>query len=113
MVNVTSCSQSADNGTFPVTAGNGTSITVTNASGVAGATGCSIRAGVNLCTDLVPTTIADLPFDPSSGTVAGGNTPCAGTTTSYSTGYTISLSNSRFTLSAPSAEGGASISFSK
>lgn len=113
-VNVTSCVQTADNGTYPVVSGTGTTIVVTNPSASStSSTGCSIRAGVNLCTDLVPTVIADIPFDPSSGTVAGGTTPCAAGTTSYSTGYTISLSNSRFTISAPSAEGGATISVTK
>ena len=113
MVTVTGCSLSADNGTFPVASGTTTTIVATNASGVAGATGCSLRAGVNLCTALAPTYIADLPTDPSTGTVTPSGTPCAGGTTSYSTGYTISASNGRFTVAAPSAEGGTPISVTR
>lgn len=104
---VTGCTQAGDNGTFPVTGGTGTTIVATDAGGSGtSATGCSIRAGVNLCTDLAPTYIADLPTDPSSGSTTGGSTPCNGSTTAYSTGYDIAASNGRFTISAPSAEGG-------
>lgn len=60
---------------------------------------------INLCADIVPAYIADLPLDPGSGT----KTPASGTTcsaTSFSTGYSIAKSGSnRFTVSAPSAEG--------
>ena len=112
MVTVTGCSQSADNGTYPVTGGTATTIVVTNSSASStSATGCSILTGVNLCTDLVATYIADLPKDPSSGSVTGGSTPC--TATSYDTGYTISLSSGRYTITAPSAEGGSSISVTR
>lgn len=105
MVTVTGCTQSADNGTYPVTSGTATTIVVTNASGVAGATGCSVRTGVNLCTELVATYIADLPQDPTSGVSTGGATPCNASTTAYDTGYTIAATGGRYTISAPSAEG--------
>lgn len=45
------------------------------------------NTGADLCADLVPKYIADLPLDPSTGTVdPEGN--CTGATT-YDTGYTI------------------------
>ena len=112
MVTVTGCSQTADNGTYPVTSGTATTIVVTNSNASStSATGCSVLTGVNLCTDLVPTYIADLPKDPTTGSVTGGSTPCTGT--SYNSGYTISLSSGRYTVSAPSAEGGSSISVTR
>lgn len=113
MATVSGCSVTADNGTFPVTGGSSTTIIVTNAAGVAGATGCSVSSGVNLCTSLAPTYIADLPMDPSGGSSTGGATPCNTSTTAYNTGYTISASGGRFTVSAPSAEGGSSISVTR
>jgi prepilin-type N-terminal cleavage/methylation domain-containing protein len=66
---------------------------------------------VDTCAELVPSYIADLPKDPSTGTRSGATT-CAST---YDTGYTIykSSSSNRFTVSAPSAEGGASISVTR
>lgn len=61
---------------------------------------------VDLCADLVPTYIADLPKDPN--TTFGTQTPATGATcsaTTYDTGYRISKStSSRFTISAPHAE---------
>ncbi len=106
VVTVTGCTQSVDNGTFAVTGGTGTTIVATDTSGSGtSATGCSISAGVNLCTNLAPVYIADLPKDPTSGTITGGSTPCNGSTTSYDTGYKISSSTGRYTISAPSAEG--------
>ncbi len=102
---VTGCSDSVNNGTFPVTGSTATSLDVTNAAGVAGSTGCKIDSAINVCTELAPTYIADLPTDPTTGTVTGGSTPCDTATTSYSTGYTITQTNGRFTISAPDAEG--------
>jgi len=61
---------------------------------------------VDLCGDLVPADIADLPFDTTTGTNTGGPTPCDASTTVYNTHYTIAKSASnRFTVAAPSAEG--------
>lgn len=55
---------------------------------------------VDVCADLVPAAIADLPFDPS----ATLGSSCSDT--EYDTGYEIAKSASnRFTVSAPDAEG--------
>jgi type IV pilus assembly protein PilA len=66
---------------------------------------------VNPCADLVPTYLADLPKDPSTGT-RSASTTCGGT---FSTGYTIykSASSSRFTVAAPSAENSVTISVTR
>ncbi|MBC7581925.1 type II secretion system protein [Aeromicrobium sp.] len=108
-VTITGCSQAADNGAYPVTAGTLTSITVTNATASAtSATGCVISAWtgrVDLCANVVPTYLANLPMDPSSA-----DTACAPT---YNSGYTIARANGRFTIAAPSAEGGAVISVTR
>jgi type IV pilus assembly protein PilA len=66
---------------------------------------------VNPCADLVPTYIADLPLDPSTGTKAGA-TACAGT---YASGYTVykNATSSRFTVTAPSAENSVTISVTR
>ena len=110
---VSGCSDAANNGTFPVTASAPTSLDVTNAAGVAGSTGCKIDSAINLCTDLTPAYIADLPTDPTTGSVTPSGTPCAAGTTAYSTGYTITQTNGRFTIAAPGAEGGATISVTR
>ncbi len=72
---------------------------------------------IDLC-DVVPTYLADLPLDPDTtatgSSINGGPTPCNVSTTSYDTGYEIQKStNGRFTVSAPSAEGGATISVTR
>jgi prepilin-type N-terminal cleavage/methylation domain-containing protein len=107
-VTVTGCTTPANNGTLTVVSGNATSITVTNAAGVAGDTTCVISGWsgrVNICADVVPTYLANLPMDP-----AAAGTACAAT---YDSGYTILRSNGRFTIAAPSAEGGATISVTR
>jgi len=66
-----------------------------------GATALNIGStGVNLCATLVPTYLAQLPVDPTTGI---GTTNCA---TYHSTGYTVlkSGASNRLTVSAPSAE---------
>jgi len=107
-VTVSGCANAGNNGTFPVTGGNATSITVTDAAGVASDTTCAINGWsnrINICSDVVPTFLAALPMDPSaSGNACSGN---------FDTGYTISASSGRFTVSAPSAEGGATISVTR
>lgn len=111
-VTVSGCSQAADNGTFPVVSGTATTLIVTNAGASAvSATGCSISAWtqrINLCSDLVPTYMAAMPMDPSgsSGTQCG---------TTYVTGYTIAINSAgnRYTIAAPSAENGATISVTR
>lgn len=68
---------------------------------------------IDTCADLVPAYLADLPKDPSSGTVTGGATPCAAGVTAYDTGYTIAKTSGRFTIAAPSAENSATISVTR
>lgn len=60
-------------------------------------------AGINICADLVPTYLAQLPVDPSLNDGA----PVSDCTAAYNTGYQIvtSATNNRVTVSAPSAEG--------
>ena len=59
---------------------------------------------INICADLVPTYIAAMPFDPTA--TGALYTDC----TTYNTGYEISVdANSRVTVTAPSAEVGATI----
>jgi len=109
-VTVTGCSQTGDNGTFPVVSGTATTLEVDDAGGSAtSATGCSVgdfTQLVDVCSDLVPTFIAALPMDPKTGT----GTACTGT---YDTGYTILEANGRFTIAAPAAEDGATISVTR
>ena len=114
VITVTGCTQAADNGTFPVTIGTVTTIVVTDAGASAvSATGCTIRSGANLCTDLAPSYIADLPTDPTTGSSVGGATPCNASTTSFATGYTVAMTAGRFTIAAPGAEAGATISVTR
>jgi prepilin-type N-terminal cleavage/methylation domain-containing protein len=69
---------------------------------------------INMCTDLVPTYLANLPMDPSAAAPTGGSTPCASGVTAYNSGYMISESaGDRFTVTAPDAEDGASISVTR
>lgn len=116
-VTVTGCSETADNGTWPVVSGDATTLVVTNANASnTTATGCSVVVvGANVCTDLTPAFLADLPMDPSAAAPTGGSTPCNASTTAYNTGYTIvrSTAGDRFTVSAPDAEGGADISVTR
>ncbi len=109
-VTVTSCSQNGDNGTWSVLGGTSTTIEVSDSGGSSTpATGCTIggwSGAVNVCNDLIPTYIAALPMDPS----ASSGTSCDGI---YNTGYTISQTNGRFTISAPHAEDGATISVTR
>lgn len=57
-------------------------------------------AEIDICSDLVPTYIAEMPFDPTA--TGGAYTDC----TTYNTGYTISqdATSSRLTVAAPTAE---------
>lgn len=77
-----------------------TAKTVTDAAGV---------GNVDLCGGiLVPSYIADLPVDPSTGTKTPANSICSDTGADYNTGYTIvkSATDSRITVSATSSSGG-------
>lgn len=61
---------------------------------------------VNLCSSLVPTYIADLPIDPTTGTEAPAKSLCTDASATYNTGYTVTLNTTgnRVTVAAPSAE---------
>lgn len=67
--------------------------------------------GVDLCPDLVPTYLADLPIDPKTGSASAR--PCTGNT--YDTKYEIlkSATDSRITVSAPDKEGSTAISVTR
>lgn len=80
-----------DNGAFP---------TGTPASGAGADDISSAGVGLTFCNDLVPTFVAALPVDPSSGDTTG----C---TAGYDTVYTIErTTGDRITISAPGTEGG-------
>lgn len=74
---------------------------VTTTKAIGGGTG-----QINVCADLVPTYLANLPMDPSSST----GSACVAT---FDSGYEISQSNGRFTISAPAAEDSAVISVTR
>lgn len=80
--------------------------TFTCAAGALPATSTAITksGGYDLCSCLVPTQMAALPFDPSTGSY----TDC----TTYATGYTIAKDGTtgRVTVAAPDAENSATIS---
>lgn len=74
----------------------------------AGITGTATEissTGANICSLLVPTFIAQLPVDPT----VGGGTPVSDCTGSYATGYQVSVSSNRITVTAPSATTPASV----
>lgn len=107
-VTITGCTTPGNNGSFPVVSGTATSLTVTNAAGAAGDTNCVISnwsGRVNICADVVPIYLANLPMDPASS-----GTACAA---SYNSGYTIAKANGRFTIAAPLAENSAIISVTR
>lgn len=68
--------------------------------------------GANICADLVPTYIAALPVDPTSGADPVEETDCAA---AYDTEYTIVVNNTsnRVTVAAPNAQLGAVISVTR
>lgn len=72
---------------------------------------------VDLCSALVPNFMADLPLDPgpTNGGSKSPSTAICTAATSYATAYTISQSSSgtRFTIAAPSAEGGVTVSVTR
>lgn len=91
------------NGVHQYAADNNGSIP-TGISGTATNIGSGTGA-VDICSDLVPTYIAEMPTDPDNGSY----TDC----TTYNTGYSISVSNNRLTVTAPSAELEATISITR
>jgi prepilin-type N-terminal cleavage/methylation domain-containing protein len=94
--------EAANGGRLPGSMNGTTGTVTTSAKPIAGPSSGSV---INLC-DIVPTYLADLPTDPSTGTVTGGATPCNASTTAYDTKYTILINSAgnRLTVSAPSAE---------
>lgn len=94
-----------NNGTLP--AGIDTTVrTITNAGGA---------ADVDLCADLVPTYVADLPLDPQDGTENPAASVCTDANADYNTGYTIvsSATDNRVTVAAPGAELSATITVTR
>jgi len=83
----------------------------TNSASPSAITSVVSGTNVNPCSDLVPSYLADMPIDPTSGSRAGA-TSCAGV---YTTGYKIykDATSSRFTVNAPSAENSATISVTR
>jgi len=95
----------ANNGNLPA----GITTTAKNITSTAGAT------NVNLCSALVPTYIADLPFDPSTGSESPANSICTDGGATYDSKYSVSASatGGRVTVTAPSAELGVTISVTR
>ena len=80
----------AENGSFTCAAGDIPSTATNMGSDVAG-------GDYDICSCIVPTYVAEMPFDPSTGSY----TDCS----DYNTGYTILLTTeNRVTIAAPSAE---------
>ena len=69
-------------------------------------------AGANICLNLVPNFLPALPADPTKADQSISKTDCAST---YTTGYNISkdTTDNRVTITAPSAEDGATISVTR
>jgi prepilin-type N-terminal cleavage/methylation domain-containing protein len=95
----------ANSGQLPA----GITTTAKTITSTAGAT------NIDLCTVLVPTYLADLPLDPTTGTEAPADSVCTAGGATYNTGYTIqsSATGNRITVSAPSAELSATISVTR
>lgn len=74
----------------------GISTTEKNITSTAGAT------NVDLCADLVPTYVADLPIDPTTGTETPANSICTDAAATYDSKYKIvkSATGNRITVSA-------------
>jgi type IV pilus assembly protein PilA len=75
----------------------------------AGITGTAAEIGdgtgqVNICGDLVPTYIDEIPQDPTTSGNGIDETECTAGT--YATGYEISVLNGRVTVTAPDANNG-------
>ena len=74
-----------------------TAQTITSTTGI---------GNIDLCTALVPTYVADLPLDPTTGSETPSGSLCTDASATYDTGYTIqSSAGNRITVSAPAAEG--------
>lgn len=70
---------------------------------------------VDLCADLVPTYVADMPLDPQTGTENPVASVCTDASAEYNTGYTIvsSATDNRITVAAPDAELSATITVTR
>ncbi|MDZ7744167.1 MAG: type II secretion system protein [Candidatus Saccharibacteria bacterium] len=55
-------------------------------------------AEIDICSDLVPEFIADIPRDPTVGSIDPASSATCTDATDYSTGYEISVENSRVTV---------------
>lgn len=87
----------------------GTGASITNTPTAIGSTGtpASNTTEVNLCAALVTTYIADLPIDPTAGSRSYTTGNCTGAGATYETGYEISVSatDNRITVDAPTKYG--------
>lgn len=95
--------EAANNGALP-----NSLVGVTTATPIGSALGKA-----NLCADLVPTYLADIPVDPTNGGKTPSNANCSAANVSYGSGYTVAVTGKRITVTAPSAENGAVISVTR
>jgi prepilin-type N-terminal cleavage/methylation domain-containing protein len=97
--------ESANNGNVPPTVSGVTSTPE----------GLGLGSGlVNVCPDLIPTYLAALPMDPGASPPTGGTSPCDAGVSAYNTEYTIAKTAAgRFTIAAPDAEDGQTISVTR
>jgi len=71
-------------------------------------------AEADLCAALVPTYIADLPLDPTTGVETPADSICNAVGATYNTGYTvITNADNRITITAPGAELGETITVTR
>lgn len=79
----------------------GIDTTVRTICGPTGTVACPTASSVDLCAALIPTYIADLPRDPTGGSITGSTT-CTGAT-DYMSGYTIvkTTTANRVTVAVP------------
>lgn len=102
VLNAISAYSAANSGALPVGVGDvdidATVRTITNDP--------LVTNSIDLCAELVPDYIADLPFDPTDGDEDPANSICTDVGADYNTGYTVVLgAGNRITVAAPGAEG--------
>lgn len=75
-------------------------------TGAAGA--CPNATSLDICADVVPIYLADLPLDPTGGSETPAGSTCTAVGATYVTGYTIvstgAAAGNRVTVNAPAAE---------
>jgi type IV pilus assembly protein PilA len=104
ILNAVSAYAAANDGQLPANI-TATAKTITSTAGA---------SNIDLCSDLTPEFIADLPLDPTAGTESPAGSVCGDSGATYSSGYTIkSSTGNRVTVSAPSAEDGETISITR